>query len=49
MENVMEKIRPFDNNVESIYDWITRFELKAELHRVDQSIMEKWAKVTIKS
>ena len=45
----MEKIRPFDNNVESIYDWITRFELKAELHRVDQSIMEKWAKVTIKS
>ena len=43
----MEKIRPFDNNVESIYDWITRFELKAELHGVDQSIMEKWARVTI--
>ena len=43
----MEKIRPFDNNVESIYDWLTRFELKSELHGVDQSIMVKWAKVTI--
>ena len=43
----MEKTEKFDNSTDTIYDWLSRFEMKARLKEIPEDKWEQWVRVTI--